>query len=454
MVGSTQLEDLNPQCLKAIFRYLRGDECAQAACIARVWRDASHSDDLWDHLLQRDFPAEAPRQAGEAPREKYKDLYCLRRRTRVMWAALKGWCDEHARAVAKSLLCGATEEEINRAERQLGVKFPAALRDIYRYCNGQKLHFDDCLDQDIRPIGIDRSVFAGLFGGYSVYEHVVCTRMLSLKRMVRWTQWYKTQGTLKEDDTRVVFAASYLFTKAIFVDTQDCSVLALTHNRKRTLRMCPDDPYPGSRDGVLRWMETYTEALNNGVYKVAPILPPDDVMNDPRDAQFSNGINLFPMKEPALVSACTHGVQVRSSSLFLPELSEFHEDGMPSYTFGYCVRFSLQPKQGHGRPEYSHVQLRSRHWVIRDASGAVESRVNGLAVIGQFPVLKAGGQEFCYQSCTRQQESSGSMEGHFSFVDVEGHRGSLDLHTEPPTDLEDFGVACPRFTVQIPDIIF
>lgn len=32
------------------------------------------------------------------------------------------------------------------------------------------------------------SIFHGLFGGYAVYDHIVCSRMLPLERMVHWTK--------------------------------------------------------------------------------------------------------------------------------------------------------------------------------------------------------------------------------------------------------------------------
>ena len=37
------------------------------------------------------------------------------------------------------------------------------------------------------------------------------------------------------------------------------------------------------------------------------------------------------------------------------------------------------------------VQLRSRHWIIRDAQGGVDSEVRGEAVVGHYPLLKPGG---------------------------------------------------------------
>ena len=36
------------------------------------------------------------------------------------------------------------------------------------------------------------------------------------------------------------------------------------------------------------------------------------------------------------------------------------------------------------------VQLRARHWVIRDAAGSITDEVRGDAVIGKYPILRAG----------------------------------------------------------------
>jgi hypothetical protein len=43
-----------------------------------------------------------------------------------------------------------------------------------------------------------------------------------------------------------------------------------------------------------------------------------------------------------------------------------------------------------GAPVLRSTQLRSRHWVIRDAGGVVESEVRGEAVVGSYPLLLPG----------------------------------------------------------------
>lgn len=66
------------------------------------------------------------------------------------------------------------------------------------------------------------------------------------------------------------------------------------------------------------------------------------------------------------------------------------------------------------------AQLISRHWVIRDDQGRIEE-VSGLGVVGHQPLLQPG-ESFQYTSGCRLQSATGSMQGEFFFVAVDGHR--------------------------------
>ena len=66
------------------------------------------------------------------------------------------------------------------------------------------------------------------------------------------------------------------------------------------------------------------------------------------------------------------------------------------------------------------AQLISRHWVITDATGAVEE-VKGLGVVGHQPLLQPG-QSFQYTSGCRLRTASGSMHGSYFCVAEDGER--------------------------------
>lgn len=53
------------------------------------------------------------------------------------------------------------------------------------------------------------SIFHGLFGGTSFYNHMCSTRMLPLRRLLRWTRAAHTQLGFEPGDKRVLFAASH-----------------------------------------------------------------------------------------------------------------------------------------------------------------------------------------------------------------------------------------------------
>lgn len=95
-------------------------------------------------------------------------------------------------------------------------------------------------------------------------------------------------------------------------------------------------------------------------------------------------------------------------------------------------------------PPFRSVQLLDRQWTIRNAGGAVESEVRGEAVVGQYPLLEAGGTDFTYQSCTHQRDAQGSIEGSFTFIE-----GSIE--NPGPRQVK---AICPEFRLDMPQVVF
>jgi len=80
------------------------------------------------------------------------------------------------------------------------------------------------------------------------------------------------------------------------------------------------------------------------------------------------------------------------------------------------------------------VRLRTRHWRITDAAGAVQE-VRGAGVVGEQPLLRPG-EAFEYTSGTPLATSSGFMEGSYRMETAAG---------------EGFDVAVPAFSLDSPD---
>lgn len=177
---------------------------------------------------------------------------------------------------------------------------------------------------------------------YQFYSHLVSTRMLPLRRMIRWTQHSRTRLNLPPNDPEVMFAAGFNFNKVINCATDTANVL-ISH--VPALRAGTPPPpmaaqaaakalqcgYPvlPDPDGVLRWFEHYAEALSSGRFAVEALY--DEVPN-------SRGICLFPRAPPLGAAAVTRGIHVSAAPLFIAELSNITEDeadGDIQYFFAY-----------------------------------------------------------------------------------------------------------------------
>jgi ApaG protein len=73
------------------------------------------------------------------------------------------------------------------------------------------------------------------------------------------------------------------------------------------------------------------------------------------------------------------------------------------------------------------VQLRTRHWIITDATGH-RQEVRGEGVVGEQPVL-APGERFEYTSGVPLQTASGFMTGSYQMESASGERFEVNVPT-------------------------
>src|SRR6201995_386298 len=71
------------------------------------------------------------------------------------------------------------------------------------------------------------------------------------------------------------------------------------------------------------------------------------------------------------------------------------------------------------------VQLRTRHWIITDATGR-KQEVKGKGVVGEEPVLGPG-ERFEYTSGVPLPTASGFMTGRYQMVNEAGDRFEIDI---------------------------
>ena len=120
--------------------------------------------------------------------------------------------------------------------------------------------------------------------------------------------------------------------------------------------------------------------------------------------------------------AVTRQIEVTVEPNFMPERSSVENS---RYFWSYTIVITNAGDQT--------VQLRTRHWIITDASGQ-KQEVRGEGVVGEQPVL-APGERFEYTSGVPLSTASGFMTGRYQMVTESGERFEIDVPT--------FSLDCP-----------
>lgn len=356
----------------------------------------------------------------------------LVKRVKLFWSSLKSWISENFPEALRTLSKGASEAQIRSAEDDLGFKLPMPTKLLYRFCNGQlpfsKNHFENIR---MAPLGI--------IGGYVFYDHNVNVHLSSLEQMVEETKEFKFK--LEDEGVPIganlaLVASSWYHPKTfllncssgeLYVGTANLSAGEMMPCVPKSLVKPTNSDMP--QDGLLLWLEEHLRRLQNGMIKIRPL-------------KTSRYICLYPEASPLCSSAVTNGVKVRASAVFAPE----HPHGVGRvgiYLYSYSIRLSVPEACMLGGVYFSSCQLHSRHWIIR-CGDRVVSDVHGEGVIGEYPLLLPGQDEFVYESCTPLNGSSGSVKGSFTFLP-----GRVTRPEGKP-----FNVTVAPFTLEVPDYIF
>jgi ApaG protein len=114
--------------------------------------------------------------------------------------------------------------------------------------------------------------------------------------------------------------------------------------------------------------------------------------------------------------AVTRQIEVTVEPSFLPERSSAENC---QYFWSYTIVITNAGDET--------VQLRTRHWIITDASGR-KQEVRGEGVVGEQPVLEPG-QRFEYTSGVPLPTASGFMAGRYQMVTANGEPFEIDVPT-------------------------
>jgi len=112
--------------------------------------------------------------------------------------------------------------------------------------------------------------------------------------------------------------------------------------------------------------------------------------------------------------AITRKIEVTVEPNFMPERSSAENS---RYFWSYTIVITNTGDET--------VQLRTRYWIITDASGR-QQEVRGEGVVGEQPVL-APGEHFEYTSGVPLQTSSGFMVGTYRMVTASGEHFEIEI---------------------------
>jgi ApaG protein len=117
-----------------------------------------------------------------------------------------------------------------------------------------------------------------------------------------------------------------------------------------------------------------------------------------------------------MYKAVTRAIEVSVEPSFMPERSSSEKH---DYFWAYRVSIVNRGTET--------VQLKTRHWIITDATGR-ERVVRGEGVVGEQPTLSPG-ERFEYTSGVPLQTSSGFMTGRYQMVNDRGEPFEIDIPT-------------------------
>ncbi|XVE84491.1 hypothetical protein DITRI_Ditri17bG0017700 [Diplodiscus trichospermus] len=413
------LDGLGDLALHIILSKLCPADNVRVSCVSKRLRISASEDSLWAQFCLQDLHLSTPQDHQGNPAPSFKAAYQFWReafamypwplvlRVKRCWDKLKKWLSNNFPEAEATLRRGASESDIQRLQTLLKVKLPIPTRLLYRFHDGQELTDKE---HSARMLGSS----LGIIGGYSFYNHLVNVYLLPISQVIVETRGViRHLGFSSRSNNIVVAASSSYSEKLFFLNCTNGQLYVGTRNLPTDGEMIQCVPNALVRsvhvlhgdcqqDAMLLWLEEHGRRLENGIIKV-------------REEGTVRSISLFPEVPPLCCTAVTNGVQVRASAVFVPEFADLQDDA-EKYMFAYSIRLSLLPEGCiiNGMT-FSSCQLNWRHWIIR-ANEDIVSDVNGEAVIGKFPLLHPGEDEFVYESCTPLPSSSGSVEGSFTFV--------------------------------------
>ena len=292
---------------------------------------------------------------------------------RKAWDLIEKYTSEFCPTLLHGLNDGATEEELNQAEKNdlHGTTLPDDYRCFLRIHNGQK--------NMNRPSVLGTTHIANHFKREALLN--VKTATMSLAHMNGGLRGCIPITLCVANKCGHYMAvneeASHKYGRVFWPSLDNETVNLGGGGRMHCFLMA---------DNFSEWFTSYAENLVKESY---PVIRGE----------------IFPFKS-ASQHTSDNGITVKTATCFLPELSSVSP---PRFFFTYRITILMDQSF----PKGGSCKLETRHWYITDGNGEKEE-VHGDAVVGQYPTMVPGARHD-YVSCTSFTTPTGTMEGHYTF---------------------------------------
>ncbi|OEL32970.1 F-box protein SKIP16 [Dichanthelium oligosanthes] len=439
------LESMEGLVLDTVISKAGPRPAAALACASTRLRAAVADDSLWRRFCAEDLGLDAPVDPEGRPLPSFQVAYKvwlesfgmyplpLVKRVKEFWNSMKSWLSENFPEAAKTLCKGVSEAQLKSAEEDLGFKLPMPTKLLYRFCNAQ-LPFSEN-DEANKSISTH-----GIIGGYAFYDHWVNVHLSPIEQIIEETkEFYREFPDVFNGSNLIILATSWFHPKTFLLNCSNGELYVGTNNLplgemlpcvpKALIKRTDNDL---SQDGLLLWLEEHLRRLQNGMIKTRMLMT----------SRLSSVSVEYRLLIFFFICSNFETAEVRASAVFVPE-HPHTEGSQRTSMYTYSIRMSVPEACMLGGVYYSSCQLHSRHWTIRSRDRVI-SDVNGEGVIGEYPVLSSGRDEFVYESCTPLPKGPGSVEGSFTFVP-----GKLSRPEGRP-----FKVTVAPFHLEEPEYIF
>lgn len=371
MEAESYFSNLPSELILKIFSHLDYKDLVNCSYQSRRLGDLSNHDVLWRRLCNR-YWLETKCCPFRTWKERFQWWYLdmgqyihYYASIRRAWDKILQFVEIHCPVIHKTIKNGCSEEDLNEAERTMGLKLPPDMRCSYRIHNGQRL------------------TSPGLMGSMSIHSHYRSESLLDLDTVMAG---YRYRDGLR-GCAPLTFCLHSGLTQFLAVTDEDGyernTVFYPSQNIVDEGSVGIDSFITGS--SFEEWLTTYANHLESN----------DFVILHDQPFRF--------LHEPSCEET-TDYITVSVATCFLPELSTVSP---PSFFYTYRITMSMSSDA----PQHETCQLETRHWLIMDETG-LEELVNGPGVVGEYPVMYPGAS-FSWISCTTFSTTYGNMRGHF-----------------------------------------